>query len=505
MTTIDPRTTGPRPRLSRLWLGVEAVSRRPGLFSLSGLAVLATSVACTLVLPERYRAVVKVRATWEDENSGSRWSATDVSGHRLQEGGAHTLTRAVLERALADSQSMPQAGGRAPAAPDGSGPTLEAVTLAAENDGVFRIACVHREPTRAAHFANRLAEALVERAQMEHVRRRETSPSRILARIAAARRTMEAVETALGRLRERPPQGGRDERPVPSGVQRLDAERRVVVGHLLAARSRADQLRQAMESRAHAPGGEGAEVAGELEGLRAELSRLRERYTEEHPDVQALQRRVRQMESAVPPPKQTNPLSRSAPDTADLEAVDQEIAALEQRIQTIDSERVRLLHDTGSSPPREPTIGSLFAEYEAAQASYSALLGELERAEVVSRIQGPLARFEIVQRAEIPQAPYFPDRRLFALAGLVLGVILSLGLVLVAESRDPSIKGPEGLQETLPYSILAQIPLVEVRRSERRRSASSRQCPRTVIRPRMRDVSAREFRTPRRARGSGRS
>jgi hypothetical protein len=185
--------------------------------------------------------------------------------------------------------------------------------------------------------------------------------------------------------------------------------------------------------------------------------------------------------------------------------VDQEIAALEQRIQTIDSERLRLLHDTGSSPPREPTIGSLFAEYEAAQASYSALLGELERAEVVSRIQGPLARFEIVQRAEIPQAPYFPDRRLFALAGLVLGVILSLGLVLVAESRDPSIKGPEGLQETLPYSILAQIPLVEVRRSERRRSASSRQCPRTVIRPRMRDVSAREFRTPRRARGSGRS
>ena len=44
----------------------------------------------------------------------------------------------------------------------------------------------------------------------------------------------------------------------------------------------------------------------------------------------------------------------------------------------------------------------------------------------------------------------------------------ALGAAVLAELRDRSVKGPEDLAETLPFPILAEIPLVRVRRPGRR-------------------------------------
>jgi capsular polysaccharide biosynthesis protein len=75
---------------------------------------------------------------------------------------------------------------------------------------------------------------------------------------------------------------------------------------------------------------------------------------------------------------------------------------------------------------------------------------------------GALPRFESLGEARVPERPYFPNRLLFGLAGLVLGVAAGLGAALVAERRDPSVKGPEDLEELLPERLLAVIPLVRV-------------------------------------------
>lgn len=123
---------------------------------------------------------------------------------------------------------------------------------------------------------------------------------------------------------------------------------------------------------------------------------------------------------------------------------------------------------TGGPPPAS-RLEALTAQNDTARARYRKLLDAWRRLEIASRTEGPLARFEIVESAKVPQAPYFPDRRLFALGGLVLGVALGLGLALLAEFRDHSIKGPADLREALPQPLLCEIPFVNVRHSRRRR------------------------------------
>ena len=42
--------------------------------------------------------------------------------------------------------------------------------------------------------------------------------------------------------------------------------------------------------------------------------------------------------------------------------------------------------------------------------------------------------------------------------GLVLGLLLGLGLAVVVEVLDPTVKDAEQLQNLLPYPVLARIP-----------------------------------------------
>ena len=149
-------------------------------------------------------------------------------------------------------------------------------------------------------------------------------------------------------------------------------------------------------------------------------------------------------------------------------AVEQEIAALEEKDKNIDSQRARLLRPVQTEPRPQASLETLAAEYDKAEASYLALLDESRQAEIASLSQGPLVALEILENATVPEAPYIPDRRLFGLGGLVLGMALGLGLALVAESRDHSIKGPEDLQQVLLQPLLTTIPFVDARRPQRR-------------------------------------
>lgn len=111
----------------------------------------------------------------------------------------------------------------------------------------------------------------------------------------------------------------------------------------------------------------------------------------------------------------------------------------------------------------------LVRDYDQARKAYLALEEEWRAAEAASRIGGSgRVRFTVLQPATAPRTPFFPNPVLFALAGAALGLLSGLGAAVLVELRDPSVKGPEDLRELLPHALLAEIPLVRVRRSERR-------------------------------------
>jgi uncharacterized protein involved in exopolysaccharide biosynthesis len=427
--------------------------------------MLATCLVCTFLLPERYRAAVRIRGSWEDDLV-SRRSGPHATRRRLQDVRSRILSRATLEGVLAKTQDGQPAGDEAASADVRA--MLDAVAVKPEGPSDYRIEYVHRDPLKAALVANTVATVIVEQAQMERLRREEASPARIRPRLVEARRSMDEIAGELHRLRGGSSFAATRGRPAASRMEELDRESRAVSNDLMAARDRADRLRQAIEAQAPVQGAERAGASGELEQLRTEMSRLRERYTEEHPDVQELQRRIRELEITTTPPKPVEHHSPLADLEAELAALEREIEALEEKGRILDAERARLPRAAADEPQPGRSLEALVAEYDKAQASYLALLEESRQAEIASASLGPVVRFGILESARVPQAPYFPDSRLFAIGGLVFGVALGLGLALVAEARDHSIKGPEDLEEALPQPLLAQIPFVSARHPQRR-------------------------------------
>jgi hypothetical protein len=70
-------------------------------------------------------------------------------------------------------------------------------------------------------------------------------------------------------------------------------------------------------------------------------------------------------------------------------------------------------------------------------------------------------RFELLRDATVPALPQPRDPLRFVLLGALAGLTVGLAAALLAEYRDRSIKGPEGLEEILEAPLLTIVPEVQ--------------------------------------------
>ena len=71
----------------------------------------------------------------------------------------------------------------------------------------------------------------------------------------------------------------------------------------------------------------------------------------------------------------------------------------------------------------------------------------------------------IVSRASTPDSPSFPNKKLFALAGAVLGLILSFLYILIGELMDTSVHDDDYLTNELGLTNLGQVNHIEMSRN----------------------------------------
>jgi protein tyrosine kinase modulator len=439
---------------------LEIPLRYPRAFWIPYLAVLALTAAALVLLPQKFRSstLILVENTNLPEHFVTPVSSDSIA-QRLHTIRQVVLSRTNLEAVIQKLDPYPEASGT---------PThvvvermRAAVEIRVQANDSFVIEYVNRDPYKAMSVTNMLADRFIEDAD----RIRDTLTKRAYAFIESnldeARAKLESRETALRQHKQR--YWGALPEQLSSNLamlQQSQLEQQTLGENLRTLEERRAGLERSMlEGRRAAGGG----LLAELAAQKAELQKLRNRYTEQHPEVQALQLRISRLEdrlaagegtsSATPDPELAS-LFRS------LKLTESEIETVKARRNQLD-EKIALYQSRVELTPRsEQELAALNRDYQSLQENYTQMLRKEMDAEMARKLEQYWrgGHFRILDNAHLPRRPIRPYAGILVLGGLGLSFFLGLASTLVADFLDRSLKTEQEVEAFLPHPLLVTLP-----------------------------------------------
>jgi polysaccharide biosynthesis transport protein len=218
--------------------------------------------------------------------------------------------------------------------------------------------------------------------------------------------------------------------------------------------------------------------------------RLRQRYTENWPDVQSAVLRLKgardkraeilkedeakkaEAKSDAPVKPVTNPMA-----VREMRDLDSRIQQIQSQIEAKDleiQEYTKSMKRSGeavrgyqarleSVPLGEKEYGELIRDRDIAKAKYVELDGKLQRAQVAqemeNRKQGE--NLELLDPASLPLSPTEPKRPMVISIGAGIGLLLGIMIAGAREMKDTSLKNLKDVRAYTQMAILGSIPLLE--------------------------------------------
>lgn len=229
-------------------------------------------------------------------------------------------------------------------------------------------------------------------------------------------------------------------------------------------------------------------IIGRLEekivNLTGELALLRARYTDEHSRVQGVVRqlerlteeRAKLLEKAhqfdASDSNRLRDLARALDNSRDggpqplLVSQIEQLQNAETRVTALKRETERLSRLIADGEERVRGFGGIERELSTLERDVrlkrEVFEGLLKRFEM-ARITGDLGRFEtpeqikVIDRPVVPTRPITPPPFIFALAGLVGGIVLGAGLAAAAELFDPTARSTPAIERLTGAPVLARL------------------------------------------------
>jgi polysaccharide chain length determinant protein (PEP-CTERM system associated) len=448
----------------------EAPLRRPWLVIIPFLLSVVVAVAVSFVLTPRYRSSTLILVAPEQMPSNFvPQMSTERVARRLQTLRQEVQSRTRLEMVAREFDPYGSLG-KEPLIN-----TIErmrsAVQVSVKGDDAFSIEFEHRDPKMAMLVADRLTTLFMEEVVGASERQVSNAYEFIEKQLEGARTQLEQKEAALRAYKEQ--HMGQLPEQVTANLatlQRLQAEQQSTAESL---RKATDTMRL-LESGSGSATGEGGGERGfktpapdSLATLKANLAILKTRYTDQHPDVRALQSRIDMLEKAAANQAPDAPPADPAAAAAELRVREAriEIESLRARLADVDHRIASFQERVEAAPRREQEVLGLMRDYQKLSENYSALLSKKLDAEMAARLerQQKGQQFRVLDPAYLPEQPSFPNRGMFALFGVGVGIVLGIGLAITVDALDPTIKDAESVRTAFNFPVLAVIPYVKPR------------------------------------------
>lgn len=246
-----------------------------------------------------------------------------------------------------------------------------------------------------------------------------------------------------------------------------------------------DQQLESLKSADSTTGTPTDTLQAQLTQMQTKLVQLKSEYTDKYPDVVNLESTIALLKKEIQDQSLKTPKDASSPSKTDLAAQPpppgepQQIRQLQSQLR-VDEDNLKALNDEqkrlkqqislyqsriNMSPAIEQEYKEITRDHETALSFYNGLLKKKQEstmaADLQRRQQGE--QFRVMDPADLPATPSFPNRPLFGLAGLGLGLMIGLGLVWLLEGRDRILRTERDVEALLGVPALAAVPNVVVR------------------------------------------
>ena len=214
----------------------------------------------------------------------------------------------------------------------------------------------------------------------------------------------------------------------------------------------------------------------QIASAQAQLAVLQTRYTDEHPDVVKMKSHIARLkrlqaerDKALASEAQTGskPVAGHSPEPASIQQLRSQLHVIGENITQLSAQQAnvqRSLRDYQSKVQLSPTVEEeykrVIRDYDIAQKFYDSLLAKRSVSEMATNLerrqQGE--QFRVMDPANLPEKPTFPNRPAIAAAGFGGGILMGLGVILILEMMNKSIRSEADAEHYLKMPVLAVVP-----------------------------------------------
>jgi succinoglycan biosynthesis transport protein ExoP len=207
----------------------------------------------------------------------------------------------------------------------------------------------------------------------------------------------------------------------------------------------------------------------QLEKLKMQLIQLQSRYSDQYPDViktkaeiDELQKQIKSKAAESPKPRYTktpdNPAYIAL--AAQLSGIQTDIDSTQRQIKEAAKLANIYRKRVANTPKVEEAYNTLIAQRNNTQAKYDDLMRKHMEAKVAQGLEREQKgeHFTLIDPPRFPSKPYKPNRLKILLIGLVLAIGSGIGLTMLREMNDHSIRDSDTLAMATSFPVLAGIP-----------------------------------------------